>query len=225
MIIERTRTTGPHNGQPVLSAGAPLATAKAAVILLHGRGASAEDILSLADPLGVDGVAYLAPQASGWVWYPERFLVPRARNEPHLSSALGVVDGLVADLSDAGIAGSRVVVAGFSQGACLALEWTARAARRIGGAIGFSGGLIGSDAEIEERAGDLAGTPVFLGCSDVDFHIPVERVHATGRILAALGAAGATRIYPGMGHTIVQDEVDAARQIIAAAASAQAEVR
>lgn len=215
MTINRTRGDGVHAGQPVLSAGAAPSSARAAVILIHGRGASADDILSLSDHLtGGDDVAFFAPQARGGVWYPERFLVPTVRNEPHLSSALSVVGGLVEDLASAGVPAERVVVAGFSQGACLALEWTARSGRRTGGAFGFSGGLIGTDAEIEARTGTLDGTPVFLGCSDVDFHIPVERVNASARILSALGATVTERIYPGLGHTIVMDEIEVARGIV-----------
>ncbi|WP_181700231.1 alpha/beta hydrolase [Chthonobacter albigriseus] len=218
MAITLTRGSAPHAGQPVLSAGASPETARAAVILVHGRGAGADDILSLSAHLAESGdVAFLAPQARQAVWYPERFLVPRARNEPDLSAALAVIDGLVADLEAAGVAAENVVVAGFSQGACLSLEWAARSGRRLGGVVGFSGGLIGTDEEIETRSGSLSGTPVFLGCSDVDFHIPVERVHATARILAGLDAVVTERIYPGLGHTIVMDEVEAARRIVEAA--------
>lgn len=206
---------GPHAGVRIFARGTRPDEAAAAVILIHGRGANAPDILSLADPLGGKTVAYVAPEATGNVWYPERFLVPTAANEPHLSSALGVVEDLAKGLVEAGVPYERLAIAGFSQGACLALEFAARHPRRYGAVIGFSGGLIGSDAEIERRVGDLEGTPVFLGCSDVDFHIPVERVHASARILSALGGAVTERIYPGMGHTINDDEIAFAAAMIA----------
>ena len=205
---------GPHGGQPLLAAGAELAGASAAVIMLHGRGASASGILDLAGLLGAPGVAFLAPQATGGAWYPYRFLEARDVNEPGLSSAHAVVGMILDKLNDAGIETAQIVLLGFSQGACLATDYAALNPRRYGGVIGFSGGLIGDRIDPGAYAGSLAGTPAFLGCSDVDAHIPVERVHETARVFEILGADLTTAIYPGMGHTINQDEIEHARRII-----------
>lgn len=206
----------PHANAPVLSAGTGLAQARAAMILVHGRGAGAEDILSLTAHLPDAAVAYLAPQAADHTWYPHRFLEPLARNEPYLSSALALLNRLVARVEAAGLPAARVGLLGFSQGACLALDYVARHPRRYGCAIGFSGGLIGPARTIWPHTGSLDGTPVFLGCSDRDAHIPAARVEETAAHLAALGAAVDLRLYPGMGHTINEDEVAAAGRLIAA---------
>ncbi|HET6567884.1 MAG TPA: alpha/beta fold hydrolase [Rhodothermales bacterium] len=200
-------TWGPHQDQPVLTAGAPLKRARAAVLLLHGRGASAEDILGLADEFTFSDVAYLAPQASGYSWYPHSFLAPLSQNEPALSSALQAVADVFGRIEEAGVPPERIVLLGFSQGACLALEYAARNPRRFGGVVGLSGGLIGPEGTPRDYAGDLQETPVFLGCSDVDPHIPVSRVHETGRVLEGMNAVVTERIYPGMGHTVNSDEV------------------
>ena len=198
---------GYHSGQPVLLAGRPLGEAKAAMILLHGRGATAQSILLLAAELAHPDFVYLAPQAAGNQWYPNRFMTPLAGNEPYLSAALAVVDGLVEHLGQAGIPPEKVVLAGFSQGACLALEYAGRHARRYGGLVGFSGGLIGPPGTAWDFSGSLSGTPVFLGCSDVDFHIPAARVEETAAVLRRLGGNVTLRLYPGMDHTIVEDEL------------------
>lgn len=203
-----------HQDQPVRANGAPLDRARAAVIMLHGRGASAEDILSLAAAMPGLDVAYLAPQAAGHTWYPNRFIAPAASNEPHLSSALATIDGLVRDLATRGVPGERVALLGFSQGACLALEYVARHPRRYGGVIALSGALIENGDQPRTYAGALDGTPVFLGCSDVDAHIPIARVQRSDEVLRGLGAEVMTRIYPSMGHTVNQDEIDAASEII-----------
>lgn len=175
--------------------------------MIHGRGASAEDILSLADHLNTDGFVCLAPQAAGGTWYPYRFIEPVAKNEPYLSSALQAVDDVFAGLTEASLTPDRVILLGFSQGACLALEYAARHPRRYGGVAGFSGGLIGDGDKLRDYEGSLAGTPVFLGCSDVDPHIPVERVYASTSTLRGMGAQVEEAIYPGMGHTINLDEL------------------
>jgi predicted esterase len=201
----------PHAGQPVLTTGVPLTDARLAVILVHGRGASAEDILGLAGELAVADVTYIAPQAANHTWYPYSFLTPMDRNQPHLDSALGVIGGLVAYLGQQGFAADRVGLMGFSQGACLTLEFAARAARRYAGIAAFSGGLIGPPGTPREYAGGFDGTPVFLGCSDVDAHIPVERVRESAGVFTRMGAAVDERIYPGMGHTVNADEIAAAR--------------
>ena len=210
-----TQTQRPHAGQPVRTSGVPAEEATAALVLLHGRGASAESILTLTDELGdLSGFAYAAPQAAGHTWYPYSFLAPLEQNEPWLSSALEAVGAVVSGLEEAGLDASRIVLLGFSQGACLALEFAARHARRYGGVVAFSGGLIGPDGTPRDYAGDLGGTPVFLGCSDVDPHIPAGRVHESADVLERLGADVTKRIYPGMGHTVNDDELAWARALL-----------
>jgi phospholipase/carboxylesterase len=206
---------GPHQGRPVLAAGTPLAQAQAAMILIHGRGATAESILDLAAEVDRPGFAYLAPQAAGNTWYPNSFLAPIPSNEPGLSSGLAVIDGLLAHLAVAGLPPERTILLGFSQGACLTLEYVARHARRYGGVAGLSGGLIGPDGTPRAYAGSLAGTPIFLGCSDVDFHIPKERVEESAAVLRRLGGAVTMRLYPNMGHTVNADELVAVRSLMA----------
>jgi phospholipase/carboxylesterase len=210
--------SGLHAGQPLLRTGEPLATAAAAAVMLHGRGATAESILDLAGPLATPGVAYLAPQAAGGAWYPYRFMEPTARNEPWLNDALATVGSVLAQLETAGVPAERTVLLGFSQGACLALEYAARNGRRYGGVVGLSGGLIGPPGTRWDYPAALAGTPVFLGCSDTDFHIPRERVDESAAVLTALGAEVTERIYPGMGHTVNQDEIDWVRELLAGVA-------
>jgi phospholipase/carboxylesterase len=214
MTEEYATTRGPHQGQPVLTTGKGIEHAKAAIVMIHGRGATAEGILSLADELAHPDFAYLAPQAAGNAWYPNRFMAPIASNEPYLSSGLATISAILDRLSEAGIPHERTVLLGFSQGACLALEFAARHARRYGGVVGLSGGLIGPDGTPRNYPGSLAGTPVFLGCSDVDFHIPKERVLHTADVLRGLGSEVTMRLYPNMGHTINQDEIDAVRDLM-----------
>ena len=206
---------GPHQGQPVLVAGKPLEDAKAAMLLIHGRGATAESILSLADELPHPDFTYLAPQAAGSTWYPNSFLAPIASNEPYLSSALRAISDLLDRLSEAGIPPEQTILLGFSQGACLTLEFAARHARRYGGLIGLSGGLIGPEGTPRDYPGSLGGTPVFLGCSDVDFHIPKERVLDSADVLGRLGGQVTAKLYPNMGHTVNQDELDSVRNMMA----------
>ena len=212
----------PHGQQPIVRDGAPLDKARRVVILLHGRGASAESMLTIAQKLRLDDTAFLAPQAYGHTWYPQSFLVPLSQNEPALSSALRKVGEVVSIAEDAGHPPENVAILGFSQGACLASEFVARNPQRYGGLIAFSGGLIGSHdspqsadgGKLFDYDGSLDGTPVFLGCSDVDPHIPVERVQKTGDVLKKLGADVQVEIYEGMGHTIVQDELDQAERLL-----------
>lgn len=215
-MVNQERIVGPHQGQKVIIAGRPLAEAEAAVILIHGRGASAENILDLARDLYDERIAYIAPQAANHAWYPNTFLAPIPSNEPGISSGLQAIADLVALVEDAGIPSERIVIGGFSQGACLASEFVARHPRRYGGLLAFSGGVIGPLGMERHDSGDLEGTPAFLGCSDVDFHIPVERVDETAEILTSLGGRVTKKIYPGMGHTIIQDELDEAQKIITA---------
>jgi len=207
----------PHGSQPVLAAGAPLDQASGAVVAIHGRGASARDIIGLAEEVAPPDVAILAPQAAGNTWYPYRFLEPFERNEPYLSSALRRIAELIAQFEASGIPVDRIALLGFSQGACLATEFAARNARRYAGLLGFSGGLIGPPGTPFTYPGSLDGTPVFLGCSDVDPHIPLERVEETAVALRILGASVDMRIYPGMGHTINRDELEAGRALLAGA--------
>lgn len=212
-------SSDPHAGAPILAAGTPLAEASAAMIMIHGRGASARDILSLAQYWRAEGMAFLAPQATNATWYPQRFMAPLAANEPWLTSALTLIDTLVAQVGAAGIAPERVVLLGFSQGACLALEYAARHARRWGGVVGLSGGLIGPDETPRDYPGSLLATPTFLGCSDVDFHIPKERVIESATILDGLGADVTARLYPGMGHEVSQDELAWVQDLLTAITS------
>lgn len=204
-----------HQGQPVLIQGESLEQARAAMIMLHGRGATAKDILTLVGHLPQAGFAFLAPQAANNTWYPDRFLAPLANNEPWLSSALAAIGDVLAQVERAGIPPERMLLLGFSQGACLALEFAARYARRYGGVIGLSGGLIGPDDTHRDTSGSLAGTPVFLGCSDVDPHIPKERVVHAAEVLRRLGAEVTVRLYPNMGHTVNQDELNVIRGMMA----------
>jgi len=204
----------PHRGQPVLAAGAPLDKAKGAMLMVHGRGASAEDILGLALELRHTDFAYLAPQAADNAWYPYRFMEPMERNEPWLSSALDKLASILGQIAVAGIPAEQTLILGFSQGACLSLEFGARHARRYGGLVGLSGGLIGPDATPRDYPGSLGGTPVFLGCSNVDPHIPQARVDETAAVLRALGGEVSERIYPNMAHTVNRDELQAVREIM-----------
>jgi phospholipase/carboxylesterase len=209
--------SGPHQGQPVLRAGEPLETAKAAMILAHGRGASAADIMLLASEFKHPGFAYLAPQAAGSAWYPLPFTAPIESNEPYLSSALDVLASLLESV-EGHVALGRVVLLGFSQGACLTLEFAARHARRYGGVVGLSGGLIGPDGTPRDYPGDFLHTPVFLGCSDIDPHIRKDRVVDAAEVFKRMGADVDVRLYPGMGHTVNADEIEAVRKIQASLA-------
>ena len=208
-------TSDPHLRAPVLTSGHKLAGAAGAVILLHGRGASAEDILELGAEFGHPELAYLAPQAAEHTWYPYSFLSPIEQNEPWLTSALNKVTHIVQDLSQAGIAEESIVLAGFSQGACLASEFVARNAKRYGGLIAFSGGLIGPPGTEFRYPGKLDGTPAFFGCSDTDPHIPWWRVEETASVLSSIGAEAILRRYPGMPHTVNRDEIEEARKLLA----------
>ena len=199
----------PHAGTRTVSYGTSLGEASAAVILVHGRGASPEDILYLAYEVDPGGIAFLAPEAAGETWYPQSFLSPLEDNQPYLDSAMRRVAGLVAEINDSGIPIERTVLAGFSQGASLVLEYACRNARRYGGLVGLSGGLIGPDDTPRDYVGSLEGTPVFLGSSEADLFAPLQRVRQTGEVLRRMGAEVDERIYPGMGHLVNQDELDA----------------
>lgn len=206
---------GPHQGQPVLATGEPLETARAAMIMVHGRGATAESILELATDFKQPGFVYLAPQAAHYSWYPNSFLAPTDSNEPGLSSGLAVIATLLEQLAQVGIALEKTILLGFSQGACLSLEFVARHARRYGGVVGLSGGLIGPDSTPRNYPGSFEGTPVFLGCSDVDFHVPKERVELSAQVFRAMDGDVTLRLYPGMGHTVNRDEIRFVQEMVA----------
>ena len=201
------------HGQRILQAGEPLVTAHAAMILVHGRGASAEDIISIAAEVERPCFAYLAPQAAGNAWYPNRFMAPIESNEPYLSSALDMLATLL-ERVEATVPASRVVLLGFSQGACLATEFAARNARRYGGVVGLSGGLIGPDGTPRDYPGGFDGTPVFLGCSDVDAHVPKTRVDESAALFQRMGATVTEQIYPGMGHLVNEEEIAFTRALL-----------
>ena len=204
----------PHANQPVRHVGALLADATGAVVLLHGRGGSAEDILSLAQPLHRISLAYLAPQAAGHTWYPNSFLAPRETNEPYLSSALAKIASVVASIEAAGIPHDRIVVAGFSQGACLATEFVASNPAHYAGLIAFTGGLIGPPDSNLHHEGSLAGTPALFLSGDPDPHVPWLRVQASATELERMGAVVTARRYPGRPHTVSADEVELARTLV-----------
>lgn len=206
---------GPHQGLSVRFAGADLDNAQAAMIMLHGRGATAEDILTLVPQLVQPNFAYLAPEANENTWYPNRYLVPIAENEPWLSSALTVIQDLMKQVGNAGIPPERTLLLGFSQGACLTLEFVARHARRYGGVAGLTGALIGPEDAPRDYPGSLEGTPVFLGCSDTDFHIAKERAVESAQVLRRLGGQVTLRLYLNMGHEVNLDEIDFVRQMMA----------
>jgi predicted esterase len=206
--------TDPHRGQPVLTLGPAPETARLTMIMAHGRGASAEDMLGLAGEFGTSDVAFLAPQAAGRTWYPNTFLAPIADNEPWLTSALGVIAGLVDALMARQIASERIALIGFSQGACLSLEFAARHPRRYAAVVGLSGGLIGPPGTPRQYPGAFDGAAVFLGCSDIDPHIPLARVQESAEVFRRMGASVDERIYPRMGHTVNADEIGAVRKLL-----------
>ena len=201
----------------MLSAGESLERARAAMILVHGRGASAADIMTVAAEVMYPGVAYVAPQAAGNAWYPNPFTAPLESNEPYLSSALEVLSSLLAKVHGS-MPYEKIVLLGFSQGACLTLEFAARNARRYGGVIGLSGGLIGPDSTPRDYAGSFDGTPAFLGCSDVDPHIRKDRVIEAAEVFERMGAHVTMRLYPNMAHTVNEDEIEEVRKIVQAVA-------
>lgn len=211
-----------HEGKQVLQRGSPLGASRAALILIHGRGGSADDILALGEQVTRDvaGVCLLAPQAEGNTWYPQRFLAPIRENEPQLTSALGVITGLVRAVESEKLPASKIIIAGFSQGACLALEFAARNPRRYGGVVGLSGALIGPPQLPRKVDGSLAGTPVYLGCSDRDFHIPLASVEESAGILRQMKASVTQSIFPGMGHTVNAEELAAFEALVGSVASA-----
>jgi phospholipase/carboxylesterase len=193
----------------------PLEQAEGAVILLHGRGASAEDILGLVDELDMPELAYLAPQAAGNTWYTNSFLAPTERNEPWLTSALELVRTIVQRAVDRGLARNKIALLGFSQGACLSTEFVARNPAAYGGLIAFTGGLIGPPGAVFQYSPGLAGTPCFFGSGDPDAHVPWKRVQESASVLANLGGIVTLKRYPGMPHAINAEEIAEAKKILA----------
>jgi phospholipase/carboxylesterase len=206
---------GPHQKTRTVTKGETPENAKAAMVMVHGRGASAESILTLSDDLGyTEGFHFAAPQADQFTWYPYSFLEPTERNEPGISSGLQAIFNIFSDLEEKGIPKERIILLGFSQGACLASEFMARHPARYGGVVALSGGLIGDSVQADNYSGSLEGTPYFVGCSDIDPHIPVERVHDSAAIFEGLNASVTKKIYPGMGHIVNHDEIEEIKKVI-----------
>ncbi len=205
---------GPHAGQPILTAGAPRGAADAALVLLHGRGATANGILDLGHELDRSGVALVAPQAARSRWYPYSFSAPLEQNQPHLDSALRAVGDAGEVANDAGVPRDRVVVLGFSQGACLGSEWAIRNPARYGGVVALSGGLVGPEGTTWPQNGSFEGTPAFFGCDEDDPHVPIERVRESAAAFRERGADVTERRYEGVGHTVTDDEVAWVRGLI-----------
>ena len=198
------------------TAGAEPSAMRAAVILLHGRGSTAQDILSLAGPLSADGLAFFAPEAEGGAWYPYSFLEPIEKNEKGIARGFAAIDGLVAYLAERGLSSRRIFFGGFSQGACLCLDYVARHADSYAGVFGLSGGLIGPALNARDYSGSLAGVPLLLGCSDADPYIPKERVLETADVMQRLGALVTTRLYPRAPHAVNDDEIGLVHDMIRA---------
>ncbi|MGZ3851960.1 MAG: alpha/beta hydrolase [Flavisolibacter sp.] len=198
----------------IITAGKELTKDSKVLVMIHGRGGSAEDILSLSSYLEVKDFSLMAPQATDNTWYPYSFLEEPSRNEPGLSSALGILKGLLDDLTAKGIPTENIYFLGFSQGACLALEFVARHASRYGGVVAFTGGLIGDKIHQKNYKGDFNGTPIFIGSSNPDSHVPIERVYATTNILKDMNAAVTEKVYDNMGHTIIHDEIETANKLV-----------
>lgn len=209
MSISSKPIAGLHQGQPVRTAGVPLDRARAAMVMVHGRGATAESILTLVPALDADGFAFLAPQAAGNTWYPNSFMAPIPSNEPGITSGLAAIGDVIGTISEAGIPLERTMLLGFSQGACLSLEYAVRHAARYGGIATLSGGVIGPDGTPRNHQGNFDGTPAFLGCSDIDGHIPALRVTESASVLRHMGARVTMKLYPGMGHLVNDDEIAA----------------
>ena len=198
----------------IVAAGQPITSESKVLILLHGRGATAEDILSLSHYLNVKDFALLAPQATNNSWYPQSFLAPPAQNEPWLSSAISILNEVVEDVLSKGVTEQQIYFAGFSQGACLTLEYITRNARQYGGAVAFTGGLVGDKLYTENYAGDFKQMPIFIGTSDPDPHVPVQRVLASETQLKKMHANVQVKVYPTMGHTINDDEIKRANELV-----------
>jgi len=204
----------PHAGQPLATAGAPLGQSPVAMILVHGRNAAPANILSFVPAFGRPDITYLAPAAAGGTWYPLSFMAEKEKNEPGISSGLWVLDQLVQYVVRSGVGKDRIVLLGFSQGACLTSEFAASHADRYGGIVLYSGGLIGPPGTTWDYPGSFGGTPVFLGCSDVDAHVPKTRVDESAAVFQRMGATVTEKIYPGMGHLVNEEEIAFTRTLL-----------
>ena len=213
-MVPPSEGQAPHAGQPVVEAGVALGQAPAAVIMVHGRNAGPANILDLAMRFERPDLTYLAPAAAGGTWYPFSFMADIASNEPGISSGISVLNALVTRVEAAGIPKSRIVLAGFSQGACLTSEFAIRHPARYGGVLVFTGGAIGPPGTTWDGGQAFNGTPVFLGCSDRDAHVPESRARETAEVFRRLGADVTLRIYPGMGHVVNDDEIAFARGVL-----------
>lgn len=205
---------GPHQNQPVVNGGAKIDDATTAMVFTHGRGASAQSMMMFAEEFEGDHIHYRAIQASNQTWYPRSFLAPKEMNQPGIKSGLQAIYDQISTLNASGIPTEKIILLGFSQGACLTTEFAARHPQRFGGIVGYSGGLIGEDVDPENYQGSLEQTPVFLGCSDRDPHIPRERVDLTEEVFETLGADVTKKIYVGMGHTVNKDEIEQVQNLI-----------
>jgi len=207
-MLKIENTIVPHTGETILYLGAELKNAKKAMIMIHGRGADAQSMSGLYEHFMHPDIIYVIPQATGFTWYPYRFIEARESNEPGISSALTLINAIITALNNLGIATSDIFLLGFSQGACLALDYSARYPEKYAGIFCLSGGLIGKAITPDDYSGDMKQTTVFLGCSESDFHIPEERVHQSSGIMKSLNADVTNRIYPNLGHTINRDELE-----------------
>ena len=207
-MLKIENTIKPHTGETILYLGAELKNAKKAMIMIHGRGADAQSMSGLCEHFMHPDIIYIIPQATGFTWYPYRFIESRESNEPGISSALTLINAIITALNNSGIAMNDIFLLGFSQGACLALDYAARYPEKYAGIFCLSGGLIGKTIIPGDYNGDMKQTPVFLGCSDADFHIPEERVHQSASIMESLNADVTVKIYPNLGHTINRDELE-----------------
>lgn len=198
----------------IITSGKDISEAKKVLVLLHGRGGNAQDILSLADHFPVNDFSLFAPQATHNSWYPYSFLAPPSQNEPWLTSALEILRNLLEEIKSKGIASENIYFGGFSQGACLTAQFVTRNADRFGGIFLFTGGLIGDKIDIENYKGDFAGTPVFIGTGNPDSHVPVERVNKTAEIMEKLKAEVTVKVYDNKPHSISQDEIEIANKLV-----------
>src|SRR5664279_4973316 len=206
--------TNSFHEKKIVTAGKNLEDAEKALIMIHGRGANANDILSVADYLNVNDFALLAPQATDNTWYPYSFMAPASQNEPWLSSSLNLIKDLLNEITEKGIASENIYFLGFSQGACLTLEFVARNAAKFGGVVAFTGGLIGETIQLQNYLGDFNKTPIFIGSSNPDPHVPVQRVFETTEVLKNMNAIVTQKLYNDMGHTISQNEIDMANKLV-----------
>ena len=213
-MLKINKTIPPHAGEKIHYAGTTIENAAQAMILIHGRGAAAQSMLAMTDLFDSQDIIYIMPQAHNLTWYPYRFIEKRETNEPGISSGLTLIHTLVKSVNDAGIPDEKIYFLGFSQGACLVADYAARYPSRYGGVFVLSGGLIGDTIRSGEFSGDLKNTPVFFGCSDSDFHIPAERVDESAYIFEQLNADVTKSIYPDMGHTINQNEIDFIKKVL-----------